>query len=231
MSRRFYQDLGLNSFAICDQNIVGLEAERRVLDLMYHLPREKTTVVPLGLEKVFLDAQPGDRSGNHLVCAGTITQRKNCIPLAQLALKARVPVLFVGKPYSEKDPYWIEFSRLIDGNWVQYQSHVADPAGMVALLQRSRAAVVMSQYENSCFTAHEAAACGLPVLLPPMRWAYERFGNQARYLKNVTFNQDNIEILRQFYADARELPVPAIKLFGWQDVAVQLQAVYTRALK
>jgi glycosyltransferase involved in cell wall biosynthesis len=114
---------------------------------------------------------------------------------------------------------------------VQYQSHVADPAGMVALLQRSRAAVVMSQYENSCFTAHEAAACGLPVLLPPMRWAYERFGNQARYLKNVTFNQDNIEILRQFYADARELPVPAIKLFGWQDVAVQLQAVYTRALK
>jgi hypothetical protein len=59
LSRRLYQDLGLNSFAICDQNIVGLEAERRVLDLMYHLPREKTTVVPLGLEKVFLDAQPG----------------------------------------------------------------------------------------------------------------------------------------------------------------------------
>jgi hypothetical protein len=26
---------------------------------MYHLPREKITVVPLGLEKVFLDAQPG----------------------------------------------------------------------------------------------------------------------------------------------------------------------------
>ena len=59
MSRRLYQDLGLNSFAICDQNIVGLETERHVLNLMYHLPREKTTVVPLGLEKVFLDAQPG----------------------------------------------------------------------------------------------------------------------------------------------------------------------------
>jgi hypothetical protein len=55
--------------------------------------------------------------------------------------------------------------------------------------------------------------------------------NQARYLKNVTFNQDNIEILRQFYADAQELPVPAIKLFSWQDVAVHLQAVYTRVLK
>jgi hypothetical protein len=58
LSRRLYQNLGLNSFAICDQNIVGLEAERRVLELTYHLPPEKTTVVPLGLEKVFLDANP-----------------------------------------------------------------------------------------------------------------------------------------------------------------------------
>ena len=230
IGRRFYQDMDLGSFAACDHNIVGLEAERRVLELVYDLPRNNVAVVPLGLENIFLKASPSDRSGDYLVCAGTITQRKNCVPLAQIARAAQVPILFVGKPYSEKDPYWLEF-RLIDGRWVQYQTHVADPAGMVALLQRARGAVVMSQYENWCFTAHEAAACGLPVLLPPMRWAHERFGDQARYFAEVTLNRNNIQILKQFYEDAPQLPIPAIKLYSWQEVALQLKAVYVQILK
>jgi glycosyltransferase involved in cell wall biosynthesis len=229
--KKIYQGLGLNSFAMCDCNVVGLKAEQRVLELTYNVPSNKVAIVPLGLKNIFLKAGPSDRSGDYLVCAGTITQRKNCIPLAQIARAAQVPILFVGKPYSEKDPYWLEFSQLIDGRWVRYQPHVADPAGMVALLQRARGAVVMSQYENWCFTAHEAAACGLPVLLPPMRWAHERFGDQACYFADVTFNRNNIQILKQFYEATPQLPIPTIKLHSWQEVALQLKAVYAQILK
>jgi glycosyltransferase involved in cell wall biosynthesis len=231
LAGRFSESLGSSSFAACDLNTVGLEAERQVLNLMYHIPRERVAVVPLGLEPVYLKAQPGDRHGDYLVCAGTITQVKNCIPLARLARAAEVPILFVGKPYSERDAYWIEFKRLIDGGWVRYQGHVTEPAAMVALLQRARGAVIMSQYENWCLAAHEAAACGLPVLLPPKRWALERFGNQAHYLDNAAFNRENIDVLRRFYRDAPDLPAPAIRLLSWHDTARQLKEVYQRVLE
>jgi glycosyltransferase involved in cell wall biosynthesis len=158
-------------------------------------------------------------------------QVKNCVLLAQLARAAQVPILFVGKPYSESGPYWIEFKRLIDGSFVRYQSHVSEPAAMVALLQRARGAVVMSQYENWCLVAHEAAACGLPVLLPPLRWALERFGNRAHYFNGISLSSKNTEILAKFYRDAPNLPAPDIKLFSWHDAAVQLKEVYLKLLQ
>ena len=54
---------------------------------------------------------------------------------------------------------------------------------MVALLQASRGFVLMSQFENWCLSAHEAVACGLPVLVPDQNWSRERFGNAARYFQ------------------------------------------------
>ena len=231
LTGRLSESFGANSFASCDLNTVGLEAERQVLGLMYGIPRERVAVVPLGLEPVYLSARPSDRRGDYLVCAGTITPVKNCVPLARLARAAEAPILFVGKPYSERDPYWIEFKELIDGRWVRYQTHVSEPAAMVALLQQARGAVIMSQYENWCLAAHEAAACGLPVLLPPKRWALERFGDQAHYLKDTSFNPENVDALRRFYQGAPELPAPAISLLSWHDTARQLKEVYERLLK
>ena len=73
------QQLAWRSFGRCAANIVGLEAERRVLELVYGLPRERVDLVPLGLEKIFLEAGPGQRDGDYLLCAGTITQRKNSV--------------------------------------------------------------------------------------------------------------------------------------------------------
>jgi glycosyltransferase involved in cell wall biosynthesis len=101
---------------------------------------------------------------------------------------------------------------------------------MVSLLQTARGAVVFSDHENWCLTAHEAAACGLPVLLPDQNWSRERFGDQAHYFECVSFSPRNVEILKRFYADAPGLPTPAIQLFGWAEVAHQLKAVYDRVL-
>lgn len=228
LGKRSKQLLGWCSFNACAHNIVGLEAERRVLELVYATPGERISAVPLGLSEAFLKAQPASRSGDYLVSVGTIREQKNCIPLARLALRARVPLLFVGKPYSESDPYWAKFLTLVDGKWVRHQAHVADPAAMIALLQKGRGAVMMSQYENWCLAAHEAAACGLPLLLPPLKWARERFGGQARYF---TGNQNwDAAVLGEFYKQCLSLPAPSIPLYSWTEVAVRLKAVYERVL-
>ena len=108
------RQLAWNIYRTCDQNIVGLEAERRVLKIVYGIAPEKISVVPLGLSENYLSAGRGARSENHLICTGTITQRKNSIELAELARAADAPILFVGKPYSPDDPYWLRFKNLID---------------------------------------------------------------------------------------------------------------------
>jgi glycosyltransferase involved in cell wall biosynthesis len=222
------QQLAWRTFQTCSRLIVGLEAERRVLELVYGIHPGQVSIVPLGLPEIFLKAAPGSRSDNFLVYVGAITEQKNCIPLARLAQKAGVPVLFVGKPFAEGDPYWTEFRAMIDGHRVLHQPHIDDPAAMVALLQRARGAVLMSRFENWSFTIHEAAACGLPVLLPPLKWARERFGAQAHYF---TANETrDAAILREFYERCPSLPAPKIRLYSWTEVAQQLRAVYQEVL-
>jgi glycosyltransferase involved in cell wall biosynthesis len=215
----------------CDQNIVGLEAERRVLQTVYGVAPEKISIVPLGLSENYLRAGHGSRNEKHLICTGTITQRKNSVELAELARAADVPILFVGKPYSPDDPYWLRFKNLIDGRRVIHHPFVDGEADMISLLQSARGFVLMSKFENWCLSAHEAAACGLPLLVQNQKWSQERFGNQARYFDKIGFSKCNAEILRKFWEDAPALPAPAVKLSSWDDAARQLKAVYESVLK
>jgi glycosyltransferase involved in cell wall biosynthesis len=141
-----------------------------------------------------------------------------------------VPILFVGKPYSESDDYWRRFKRLIDGKFVKHHPFVAGEPEMISLLQRARGFVLMSRHENWCLSAHEAAACGLPLLLQNQNWSRERFGDQVRYFEKIGVSRGNTNRLRQFWEDAPKLHAPKIKLFSWLEVAEQLRAVYERVL-
>jgi glycosyltransferase involved in cell wall biosynthesis len=222
------QQLAWTAYGNCDHNIVGLEAERNVLQTVYNVAPEKIAVVPLGLSDNYLRAGGGAREESHLICTGTITERKNSIALAEMARAAQVPILFVGKPYSEKDDYWRRFQKLIDEKFVKYHPFVAGESEMISLLQCSRGFVLMSWYENWCLSAHEAVACGLPLLLQNQNWSRERFGNQARYFEKIGFSEGNVKILRQFWEDAPKLAAPKIKLFSWMEAAEELRGIYER---
>lgn len=222
--------LDWRSYQICDHNVVGLEAEREVLELVYRVPAERITVVPYGLSDTFMRAGPGQRTEPHLICTGTITERKNFVELARMARAAQTPILFVGKPYHPADPYGLRFQKLVDNEWVKHCPHVDSEKAMIQLLQSARGFVFMSNYENWCLSAHEAAACGLPLLVQDQKWSRERFGDQARYFPTIGETPANIAVLKQFYADAVNLPAPQIKLFSWDDVARQLKAVYEKIL-
>jgi glycosyltransferase involved in cell wall biosynthesis len=222
--------LGWHAHQKCAHNVVGLEAERQVLQIVYQVPSERISVVPYGLSAAFMQAGPGKRHEPHLICTGTITGRKNFIELAHMARTAQTPVLFVGKPYHPDDPYWLRFKTFIDGQWVKHQPHVDSETEMIQLLQSARGFVLMSDYENWCLSAHEAAACGLPLLVPDQNWSRERFGDQARYFPTIGKTPENISRLKQFYLDAPSLPAPRIKLYSWDDVAQQLKAAYENVL-
>ncbi|MEO6034879.1 MAG: glycosyltransferase family 4 protein [Verrucomicrobiota bacterium] len=227
--RGVIDQLRWKSFRECSINVVGLEAEQNVLKLVYGVPEEAIAVIPLGLSEIYLQAGAGLRSENHLICTGTITRRKNPLLLAEMARRAEVPILFVGKPYHSSDPYWREFERLIDQIWVKYHPHVAGEGEMAGLLKAARGYVLLSDYENWCLSAHEAVACGLPVLVPNQKWSRERFGDHAHYFSNSN-QEENIERLRAFHQNAPALFPPKIRLHSWEDVAGQLKSLYESVL-
>jgi len=210
----------------CDHIIVGLEAERRVVVENYRIPPAKVSTVPLGLPEAFLKAQTATREGGYLISVGTIAPVKRSLELARLAHKIEVPVLFVGKPFEPDNAYWREFSSLIDGRWVRHQPHVSSEPELIQFFRAARGFVLMSQYENWSFVAHEAAACGLPLLLMNLPWSRERFGDQANYFPKAWDENSSAAVLRTFYENAATLPAPHVKLHGWPEVAQRLKQIY-----
>jgi glycosyltransferase involved in cell wall biosynthesis len=224
IGRGIKRQLNWRSFLLCDMNVVGLEAERQVLEWVYRVPPARISVVPLGVSQEFLTAGAAPSRGDFLICVGTITERKNTVALARMAYEAKVPILFVGKPYGLSGPYWEKFAALIDNRWVRYHPHVENSIELIKLYHGARGSVVMSRYENWCLAAHEATACGLPLLLAPLKWARERFGTEAHYFSGHA--KEDIRILRQFYEQARTLPAPNVKLPSWHDVGTRLNQIY-----
>ena len=213
-----------HSLRLCDRVVVALDAEKRILVRSYGVPGCIVHKVPLGLKDGFLKAGAGSRSGDYLISHGTIAPVKNSVELARLAIEAQVPVLFVGKPFASGDCYWEQFRQLVDDKYVRYESHVAGEPEMIGLLQRARGFVLRSRFENWSLAAHEAAACGLPLLLPDLPWSRERFGSQVSYFPKKSRNQ--AAVLREFYEQCPNARPPEVQLFGWSEVAEILRAVY-----
>jgi glycosyltransferase involved in cell wall biosynthesis len=209
-------------------NCVGLLAERRILELIYGVSPARIREIPLGVSDEILHAPRVSRQGGPLVCVGTIAAQKNSVPLAKLAKEASVPIRFVGRPYAE-DAYWREFRNLVDGEFVIHEPFVADPKAMRDILDRSRGALVVSEFENWSLAAHEATARGLPVLLRPQPWAVERFGDEAHYFDSWG-SKDASKTLRKFYERAPHLPAPRVRIFSWEEVGKQLVSVYQEFL-
>jgi glycosyltransferase involved in cell wall biosynthesis len=224
------RQLTWQTYGRCAQNIVGLECERQVLEQVYQVARERISVVPLGLSQNYLQAGTGHRSQPYLICTGTITARKNCIALAEMAQAAKVPILFIGKPYHPADEYWLKFQALIDSRWVHHHPHVKSETEMKALLQDARGFVLMSNFENWCLSAHEAIACGLPILVQRQKWSTERFGDQAWYFSSIGNNSANTKALKRFYLDSPSLKAPSIEIYSWEAVARRLCSVYEDVL-
>jgi len=82
----------------------------------------------------------------------------------------QVPILFLGKPLDENDPYFHDFKGLVDQRWVRYPGFVSREEKHRSIRQ-ARGFALLSQFESGCIALYEAAAAGLPLLLPELPWA------------------------------------------------------------
>ena len=239
--------MGWMSLRRADAVVVGLEAEARVMRSVWGV--ERVHIIPLALRKEFLALQnpnpdsrlptsapripnpdsrllsspPSLSTFSSLLSVGTICARKRSVELAGIARSAKIPILFVGDPLSESDSCWKSFVNLCDGTFVRHMSHVEDVSKLIQIYREARGFVHFSDGENWCFAAHEAAACGLPLLLPDQPWSRELFGIYATYWKN----DRQSEQLRQFYDACPSVhPTPPTCL-SWTDIARKLLSIYS----
>jgi glycosyltransferase involved in cell wall biosynthesis len=219
--------LGWSRYHQCSLNVVGLRAEQFVLEYVHRVPAERISTVPLGVSSAFFKVTRSQTPENHLITVGTIRDIKRSIELAEMAREVEARILFVGKPYVHAGAYWKRFQGLIDNRWVIYRPHVESEEGMADLLRHARGFVVMSHYENWCLAAHEAAAIGLPLLLPDLPWSRERFGNAAHYFSKGS----SAAALRQFYNSSPSLPSPKVQVPTWDETARRLMQVYQRVIE
>lgn len=188
-------------------------------------------VITHGLEEAALAAlrEPA-AAGDYLISLATIAPRKNSVQLAQAARAARVPVVFLGRPYAESDPYFREFQSLVDGQFVRYPGFVTE-AEKFHWLRGARGFVLWSQFESGCIAVHEAAAAGLPLLLADLPWAATAYP-QARQLTltNLGSPAQLAATLAEFHRTARRQAEPNFPVLSWREVARRYLAVYERAV-
>jgi glycosyltransferase involved in cell wall biosynthesis len=213
----------------CSICIVGLNAEREVLLRTYKVAEEKIHVIPLALGEAYFEALPVTGKKNWLITTGTITPQKRSLELAQMAHENEVPICFVGKPYDSNSQYWYQFKSLVDDRYVNYVSHTGSIEEMRQLLVSARGFVLYSDYENWSLSAHEAAACGLPLLLPKQAWSVERFGNQVAYF-NPSNRRSHGSDLKRFFLSSTHMNAPEVEHLTWNQVSARLVEIYPDVL-
>ena len=219
--------LGVDVYKRLDASVYAVELERQVAHYLYGLPLERSHVIPHGLDTdAVADLARTEPEGDYLISAATIIPRKNTVLLARAAKLAEVPIVFLGKPFNEADPYFLEFKGLVDDKFVRYPGFVGKEQKH-KLLRGARGFALLSQFESGCIAVHEAAAAGLPLLLSDLPWAAEVY----RDVKSAAFvplgSPERIAPhLRRFYDRSHRSSGQTFPVLTWRDVAARYVTIY-----
>jgi glycosyltransferase involved in cell wall biosynthesis len=218
--------LNWDSYRLADACLALTEWEAFLLSELYGAPRQKTHVIPNGVEEEFLNSRPGQR-GPWLVCTATITERKRVVELAEAAVRAGTLLWVIGKPYSEADRYARKFLQIAGQNAaiVRYEGPITDRAKLAQVYREARGFVLLSAMESLSLSALEAAACECPLLLSDLPWARTVFGQRASYCSTTWSVAASARALRKFYDEAPVLKPPSRPL-SWLGVGKQLKELY-----
>jgi len=232
--RPFDRRFNWHTYQIADAILALTPWEARLLVELYDAPPERIHVVPNGVEEVFFPVAgaPEVAREDFLVCTATITERKRVLELAEAAVAAQVPVWFIGKPYSESDPYFGCFLTLHRQHpqFVRYEGGITDRAQLAAIYRRARGFVLLSAMESLSLSALEAAAAGCPLLLGDLPWARCTFEGTASYCPVTPATATTAAVLKEFHRAAPSLPVPE-KPKTWPEVGRQIKGIYETVVK
>ena len=184
--------------------------------------------MPNGVEDIFFN-HPAAKRGSWVVCVATITEVKRVVHLAEAAIRAKTPVWFIGKPYSESDAYAQQFRALANSQReiIRYDGAIPDREKLAQAYREARGFVLLSAWESLSLSALEASASECPLLLSDLPWARSVFGDKASYCPLSASPSQTAAVLRKFYDSAPQLPNPP-RPPTWSSVAAQLKDLYTR---
>jgi glycosyltransferase involved in cell wall biosynthesis len=230
LPRSFWNRLGWDTYQKADAFVALTRWEGYLMQSMFEADPAKIHVIPNGVEEVFLKSPTtGEQKSraDHLVCTAAIHPRKRVLELAQAAAVSKVPVWVIGKPYSETDSYYRRFLEVQKGSpdYIRYEGAISDRPRLAEIYRQARGFVLLSTMESLSLSALEAAACGLPLLVPNLPWAHEYFGDQATYLDINALDHDPAQLC-SFFEKCPGLAAPAVKIYSWDEIAGQLEACY-----
>lgn len=225
---RFTGQLNWEVYQELDGMVYAVPHEWEVAKYLFDATPERGRVIPHGLEEDALRelSQP-QSEGDYLISVATIDARKKSVLLAEAAREAKVPVVFLGKPYAEDDSYFRRFRDLVDDTYVRYAGFVSAEE-KYRYLRGARGFVLLSQFESGCIAVFEAAAAGLPLLLPDLPWARKSYP-KAEEIAFVPLGGRAAEVaasLVSFYGGAHRHPKPNFPVLTWREVAQQYLKLY-----
>ena len=198
---------------------------------VYGVPRKNTHIIPHGVSVDRMTRLQGGprRAHSYLISVAGIVPRKNSILLAKAAKRANVPIVFLGKPFNEKNSYYQEFLKLVDGKIVMYPGYVSEETKN-QLLTEASGFVLLSKAESGCISVYEAAAAGLPLLLSNLPWALD-YGMQST-IQHVYLNDEAVIATRLslFFAESMRLANMTFPVLTWEEIAKNYIQVYKETM-
>jgi glycosyltransferase involved in cell wall biosynthesis len=230
MPATFTVRMAWDSYRLADACIALTPWEAHLMHYLFGAPKERTHVVPNGVEEVFFHPPQVER-GQWLVCTATIRDIKRVLELGEAAVRAQTPVWIIGKPYAESDPYAQHFLALARQHpqVVRYEGAIQQRDRLAEVYSAARGFVLLSAFETRSIAAEEAAACGCALLLSDLPWARSVFGASASYCP-LGAAAATARCLRVFYDAAPTLPKPPPPK-SWPMVGQQLKEIYRSIVK
>lgn len=206
--------------------------EKRTAQRLYKVDEGNSYVVSHGLDPDALRAlaKPSPATAApYLVSLATIVERKNTLILARAAKEAQVPIHFIGRPLSTSDPYFQQFSAMIDDEFVVYRGYIDEDEKHATLIGATGFAL-LSEYESGCLAVYEAAAAGLPLLLSDLPWARHHYPPSSAITRVRPYSPTLAAKLRDFYVSSRRRDEQVFPVASWPDVARRYASIYQRVL-
>jgi glycosyltransferase involved in cell wall biosynthesis len=214
-----------------DAIVFAVGHELEVAKYLFDADPQRVYVIPHGLESEALNqlSLPAPEE-NYLVSAATIHPRKNTLLLAQAAQLAKIPIIFLGKPYSANNAYFCDFKKLVDEKYVRYPGFVSE-SEKYRWLRGARGFALLSQFESGCIAVYEAAAAGLPLFLSDLPWASKNYPG-AKNLQLVKLNDLKTVAanLKKFYERAHRSAETTFPILSWRDIAKEYLRLYEKVL-
>jgi hypothetical protein len=177
--RGHYAELGWNYGKIADAYIYHSQHEVDLGNYLFNADLKKSFVSLYGVEKKYFNSNSEKRNCDYLISINTIHPRKNNIQLAKLAKNTKIPIKFIGKPYSQ-DKYFDDFISMVDNKYVFYEGYINDDL-KIKLLRESRGMVTLSKVESGCIAVLESFASNCPVFLPDLAWSKSIYDGYASF--------------------------------------------------